>query len=312
MPLLVLLTALTFVASDSGTRTSAEWAVAQAEPEPGDPFAAWLTIHAHSTGSATKAEVSGSGASTHRITVVLANTPDVTLWVRAPGSNCDSAPGQTDWSGVAKGDTVLAVCAEAVHRQDLRLVATVLDSTSAGVAASVASSEILHARQPWYDPGPTLSGVLTAVFGFLTGLGTSVFQHRWERRQAREEKKTAETTARAQHARAMELEVIHALGPEWVENKARLERFLASTTAPPEALHTAGYNALLGSPDGAVEYLGDSSRRHYFQRVNGIYQAISRYNDAFQDWQTSHDQANLVALRNDAADLLAKYRTITP
>jgi hypothetical protein len=312
---IALIAGLSLGVPDSAIGTSPDWAVSQDEPEPGTPFAAWLTIH---VGSASVSPVAARGniprdtvrGAMHHISVTLANSDAAAMWVRGPGQGCDDSRGDSAWSGAVTQDTVLAVCATALRRQDLRLVAVVLDSSSHGVAASVATSEVVRARQPWYDPGPALMGILTAVFGFLTGLGTTFIQRWWERRQAKDDAKKAEVAASAAHVLDMEAKVVQAIGHEWVENKEKLRRFVDSTTVPPDALFVSGYGTLLANRGGVLGYLKEPSRDQYLQHIQAAYKEISDYNDAFQEWRTTPTAETEAALRTSAERVLAQYATV--
>ena len=207
---------------------------------------------------------------------------------------------------------MLAVCARATRREDVRLIAIIDDSARAGVVARVATSGLIRARQPWYDPGPTLSGVLTAVFGFLTGLGTSFIQKWWERRKATDDALMADRLATTAHVRDMEATVIKAIGPEWEENRKKLERFVGSTTAPPEQLIMAGHGAILGDTTGALAYLKEPPRQLYLRRLNQVYEKIADYNDEFLNWRTVHDADSERSLREAAAQVLEAYKGPPP
>ncbi len=186
-------------------------------------------------------------------------------------------------------------------------MAIVQDSTHSGIAARVATSGVIRARQPWYDPGPTLSGVLTAAFGFLTGLGTAFIQRWWDRRKAADDAQVATQAADIAHTRAMEEGVVRAIGREWSDNRQKLERFTGSQTLPPETLITAGYGAILGT-GGMLAYLADPARQQYLQRVLALYAQISVYNDAVDDWITTPDADTLRVAREAAEKTLTAYK----
>ena len=291
MHALVFALALSVAPGDSSGPGEPQWAISQDEPEPDAAFAAWLTLPIAParvpSGSGAGRGGGSTGAGSHGISVSFPNSEALTIWVRAAGSSCESGRGDSTWSGHVSQDTVIALCARATRRDDVRLVAIVQDSTHIGVTSHVATSTVIRARQPWYDPGPTLSGVLTAAFGFLTGLGTAFIQRLWDRRRAADDAEKAKAAAAIGHTRAMEEGVVRAIGREWSDNRQKLERFVGSTTLPPEMLSTAGYGAILGDASGMMAYLGDPTRQPYLVRILTLYAQISVYNDAVNDLNTT-------------------------
>lgn len=308
---LVFVLALSVAPGDTAGHGDPQWAISQDEPEPDAAFAAWLTLPVApvpaASGSNAGRVATAAGAVRHRISVSFPNSQALAIWVRAVGSSCESGRGDSTWSGLVSQDTVIAVCAQATRREDVRLVAIVEDSARSGVATHVATSTVIRARQPWYDPGPTLSGVLTAAIGFITGLGTAFIQRWWDRKRAADDAEKAKAAAAIAHTAAMEEAVVRAIGREWSDNRQKLERFTGSTTLAPEMLVTAGYGAILGDAGGMLAYLGDPTRQPYLARIITLYTQVSEYNDAWDDWNTTPGP-DLVKVAREAADkTLAAY-----
>jgi hypothetical protein len=282
--LLVLLSPLLLAAADSST-VEAAWQLGRTDPPTGEPFVAWLTL-------------SPGSAAPDSVTVRLADTPAMQVWFDSSDSPCATS-GERTWTGTVGAARTLQVCARPANAQQARLVAWV--TSGAARQARAVSSDLLTIRSRWPEPPGWVMTIVSAIAGFITGLLSSMFQHRADRKAKAREQEAEEKRKADEHRREVENKIVSALAPELTAARATLAGFVANESpdaVPPTVDVNAGL-LFVPAEQGALAGVADE----YLSRIHTIYECLRKYDAAVTDFTNDARPAAREITRAAARDI---------